>query len=78
MNTSQFRRTAAATSAVAAALALLTVVGAPMASAQRPDPGSRASAHLAAPDIGQVVAMRKAAAAQYYVDHALELQGARP
>jgi hypothetical protein len=69
MNTSQLRRTAIATSAITAALMLLTIVDAPIASAQRPD--SETGAHSAVLDLGQIVAMRKAAAAQYYVDHAL-------
>jgi len=73
MNTDKIRRTTLTTSAIAAALTMLTVAGAPVASAERPDPSSRTGAHSADLDIGLVVAMRKAAAAQYYVDHALEL-----
>ena len=70
MNTTQLRRTSIATSALAAALTLLTVADAPIAGANRPEPGFGSNAHSVVLDIDQLVAMRKEAAAQYYVDHA--------
>jgi hypothetical protein len=75
MRTSQLVRTTIATSAIAAALTLFTVVGAPTANAERPDRGGTGADDGAGLDIGQIVAMRHEAAAQYYVDHARELYG---
>jgi hypothetical protein len=72
MNTVQLHRTSIVSSALAAALLLLTLVGAPAADADRPD-AAGTSTHGAALEIDQVVAMLKAAAAQYRVDHAREL-----
>jgi hypothetical protein len=73
MNTSHLRRTTLATSTLAAALMLLTVQ-VPTANAMLPhDPGAGTSTHSTGLEIDEIVTIRKAAAAQYYVDHAAEL-----
>jgi hypothetical protein len=83
MNTSHLGRTTLATSAVAATLILVTAGGAPTASAQIPAPvlvhrvPSAAGAAGAVDDIGVMVAMRKEAAARYYVQHAGEITRAQ-
>lgn len=74
MNTSlHLRRTTRAASTLAV-VAVLTALNASVAHAQRSDPapGSTVVASTML-DIAQVVADGKAAAAQYRVDHALEI-----
>ena len=81
MNTTSTRRTAATlatATAFAAALTITSAIASPTAaSAHRPDPLSGPATHcggtVASFDIALEVAHRKACAAQYYVDHALEL-----
>ena len=80
MNTTNRRHTAAtlaAAAAVAAVLPLMSVAAPPSASAQRADPFSGPATHrvssAATVDVALGIAYRKAQAAQYYVDHALEL-----
>jgi hypothetical protein len=80
MNSTTTRRTAATVamaSTIATALAVVSAVAPTAASAQQADPFPGAATHgagsVATLDIALEVAHRKAAAAQYYVDHALEL-----
>jgi hypothetical protein len=80
MNSTTTRRTAATVamaSTVAAGLVAVSAVVPTAASAQQADPFAGAATHGAGSggtvDIALEVAHRKAAAAQYYVDHALEL-----
>jgi hypothetical protein len=80
MNSTTTRRTAATVAMASTAAAALTAVSAvapTAASAQQADAFPVAATHGAASggdvDIALEVAHRKAAAAQYYVDHALEL-----
>ena len=77
MNSNGTRHTAATlatASAVAAALTVMSAIAPTAASADRADSvGGPATHSVGYFDIALVVAHRKAAAAQYYVDHALEL-----
>ena len=80
MNTTSTRRTAATlgtATAFAAALTITSAIAPTAASAHRPDPLSgpttQCGGTVASFDIALEVAHRKACAAQYYVDHALEL-----
>jgi hypothetical protein len=78
MTTTNRRHTAAklAAAAVAVALPLMSVATPPSASAHRADPFSGQATHrggsAATMDVALGIAYRKAQAAQYYVDHALE------
>ena len=83
MNTTNTRRTAATfavASAVAIALTTVSVIAPTAAGAHRVDPSAGSVTHgtgsagsALTDDAGRYVAYRKAAMAQYYVDHALEL-----
>ncbi len=80
MNTTSTRHTAATlatATAVAAALTTMSAIAPTTAGARRADPSSGPATHGVGSagtfDIALFVAHRKAQAAQYYVDHALEL-----
>jgi hypothetical protein len=80
MNTTNTRHTAAtlaAAAVVAVALPIVSVVAPPSASAHRADPFAGPATHRVSSagtvDVALGIAYRKAQAAQYYVDHALEL-----
>ena len=80
MNTTSTRRTAATlatATAFAAALTITSAIAPTAASAHRPDPlsgpATQCGGTIASFDIALEVAHRKSCAAQYYVDHALEL-----
>ena len=79
-NTRHITATVATATAVAAALTIMSAIAPTAASAKRPDPfpgpatqyvGSLGS--IGSTDIALVIAHRRAEAAQYFVDHALEL-----
>jgi hypothetical protein len=67
----------AAVATVAVALPLMSAVSPTVASAHRADPFSGSATHrvgsVGTADVAEGIAYRKAQAAQYYVDHALEL-----
>jgi Spy/CpxP family protein refolding chaperone len=83
MNTTGTRHTAATlatATAVAAALTIMSAIAPTAASADRPDPFLGPAPHgvgsvggAGTLDIALEIAHRKALRAQYYVDHALEL-----
>lgn len=79
-NTRHTAATLATATAVAAALTIMSAIAPTAASAHRADPFSGPATDCVGSagtvDIALVVAHRKAAMAQYYVDHALELQRA--
>ena len=74
MSSFNTRRATSAGVALAATVLALGAAAVPPAGAQRPDDDCRVTAPASASaDIGLVIAARKAAAAQYAVDHAAEL-----
>lgn len=74
MNATLHLRRTTLTASTLAAVAVLAALNAPVAHAELPDPGGGTNLMDSTTlDIAQIVADRKAAAAQYRVDHALEI-----